>query len=142
MVILIIVMLILPSDLTYAQLNQIKVGMTLQDAVRLLGDPDERAWTTSRLFDGDKPGEIIWLWTIHGEWGKPTLTTMITYHHKLVQACTASCWVGKTHLLFIHSDDDDAIVNVCIVPIHRTGGGLRSCFDSICEYWNDWRRKK
>lgn len=135
LVIVLIVMLLIPAELTDEQLAQIKPGMTLQAAKDLLGDVNEKEW----VLTGDlimKPDGYECTATFKGKFFKPNITVTMKGvslgHH-------ASTWIGKSHLLWVEHKNG-IVMKTCLFPITRTGGGLQGCIDTIKQYWNDWRK--
>lgn len=133
-VLVIIVMLAIPAELTYSQLAQVRPGMTLQDAKRLLGEPSKKG-SIHHVMMNFEVGNYHWehagiLW-------RPTRSASFPVKSAKFAENPPSIWVGCSHLLWIQTEGE-VIVYVCIAPITCSGGGIQGCMDTIRQYWNEW----
>jgi len=135
LVIVIIVMLLIPAELTYTQLNQVKVGMTLNEAKQLLGESNRRVLFNLPITN---PGDTLPIGVqVPGAWWHPTLNASIPMKQSRLFELTYQTWIGKSHMLLIQAEND-IIVVASIAPITCTGGGIQGCIDSLKECWNKW----
>lgn len=132
LVIVLIVMLLIPGELTDEQLAQIKPGMTLAEVKRLLGEPFEGRWSSSSMAEPVE-GADTWgsRWTHLGQFWKPTISFI---HHSSSLNKQYGIWIGKTRLLWVEHDNDIA-TKTWMFPITRYGGGLEGCISSLKYYW-------
>lgn len=140
LVIILIVMLLIPRELTDAELAQIIPGMTLVEASRLLGNP--RSDKAQIIYLSDYPirhtVDFDQEWLLEGRWWKPTLSAIIP--RKDVDAKSESpstTWIGRTHLLWVEHKDG-IVTKVWMFRLTRSGGGLEGFMETLREYWNKW----
>jgi len=137
LVIVLIVMLLIPSELTDEQLAQIQPGMTLVQVKRLLGEPFEGEWSSSshdslrRIVELDDANNIGFKLTHYGQFWKPTMTVICSGISEFEEH---SIWIGKTHILWVEHNKN-VVVNTGMFPITRWGGGFQGCIDSLKHYW-------
>jgi len=138
LVIVIIVMMLIPAELTNQRFAQIKPGMTMMEVKRLLGEPFEGSWRSSSWDSMDRVRKMVegtnendFTLTHYGEFWKPTMTVTcsgVSEHEE------HSIWIGKTHMLWVEHNKN-IVVNTGMFPIKRWGGGYLGCIDSIKHFW-------
>lgn len=136
LVITIIVMLLIPVNLTDKQLEQIKPGMTLEQVHTLLGSSFKGRWMHSNSIDSKDPDGLVLRSYHYGKWWKPD------YHLKCSwdgMSWQHLCWIGQTQLLCVEHDNG-IITKTWLFPVTRHGGGLQGCIDTLKDYWNQWRK--
>jgi hypothetical protein len=137
LVIVIIVMLLIPAELTDEQLSQIKPGMSILQVKRLLGEPFEGEWSSSshdglrRIVELGDANNIGFKLTHYGQFWKPTMTVTCSGVSEFKEH---SIWIGKTHMLWVEHNKN-IVVNTGIFPITRSAGGFQGCIDSLKHYW-------
>ncbi|HQR07110.1 MAG TPA: hypothetical protein PLN21_09825 [Gemmatales bacterium] len=128
LVIVLLVMLLIPSELTDEQLAQIKPGMTILDVQRLLGQRNGRGFIAAST-----PGLF---WKQDQKWWKPALQAKIEG-----EAIATGCFIWQNGTLLLSVEHRDGIVTrTWLFPITRSGGGLQGCIDTFKEYWEKWWR--
>ena len=134
LVLVIIVMLLIPSELTYVQLAQIQPGMTLEKVKERLGSPVKETLDLGVLHTS--PDGFHGKITIKRKFWKPTIDANF---NGFSATNKLSIWIGENHLLWVEHQDG-IVVKTCLFPITRTGGGIQGCFDTLKDYWNQWRK--
>lgn len=136
LVIVLIVMLLIPRELTDAELAQIKPGMTMDEARLLLGEATDE-WNTGTGFLLDSNEYRLTL-TSKGKFWKPTRSvTVSTENGQIVMGQQVSKWHSKNHLLWVQQKNG-MVVKTTLLPITCTGGGIEGCIETIKECWNQW----
>lgn len=130
-VMVIIVMLIIPGDLTDEQLAQIQPGMTMEQVKSLLGQPFDGAWSFSSLVEIDPPDGLSYRATHFGHWGKPSYYLRYSGGGMYDDKCI---WIGKTRLLSVEHRNG-VVTMTWLFPIISAGGGVQGCIDSLRYYW-------
>ncbi|MFT3881424.1 MAG: hypothetical protein QM703_17385 [Gemmatales bacterium] len=129
LVIVLIVMLLIPAELTDEQLAQIQVGMQISDMQRSLGQVNGRA-----MIAASTPGL---LWRKEQRWWKPTLQAKV--EGEAIAALGSGCSIWNTDTLLLWVEHHDGVVTkTWLFPITRSGGGLEGCIETIKQYWNQW----
>lgn len=137
LVIVLIVMLLIPADLTDEQLAQIKPGMTMEEVKRLLGGPFEGRWRSSshdslrRIVEPGDANNVGFELTHYGQFWKPSMSVRCPGVSEYEEH---SIWIGKTHMLWVEHKKD-IVVTIGMFPITRYGGGLDGFISSLKYYW-------
>ena len=129
----IIVMLLIPAELTDEHLSQVKSGMSIQQANQLLGQSCSKAIMGGAVISF--PG-YVQQWSLRGTWFRQHLFARIPDNTVPMRSPIQS-WVGKTSILLV-AHENGIVTTTWLFPITRTGGGIQGCIDTIKEYWNDW----
>jgi len=144
LVIVLVVMLLIPSELTDEQLAQIKPGMAVQQVKDLLGEPIKAKKSYSLAeYDNHAP---MWIthWQYQGKFWHPSIEIIIS-NDKVApfwsgSPNSSSEWISKHHLLWVQHHNG-IVIQTWLFPVKRFGGGIQGCLDTFKEYWNKWWSK-
>lgn len=135
--IMLLIVVVIPTELTDEQLSRVNPGMTIQDVEQMLGNPCRSAIVGSITW-GNRP-DWVNSWYLEGAWHKPALTAAIP-DETILLGDPNQTWVGKKHLLWVEHSNG-TITRTWLFPITRTGGGIQGCVETLKNYWNQWWSK-
>src|SRR5262245_19827124 len=104
LVLVIIVMLLIPLELSNQQLLQVQPGMTMDLVKELLGEPVPDPWDLGVLVE--EPAGYRFTLKKKGLFWKPTVSAPVTGMSMASLAAGRSRWIGKTHLLWVELENN------------------------------------
>lgn len=135
--IVLIVILLTPSDLTYKQLKQINTSMTIPQVYQLLGEPTREWIDESENGPPGQNGQRVLV--SKGDWHWRGLRVTINTGPDSPTSKQNVKWTGANHLLWIEYAKGK-VDGIWLFPLTRTGGGLEGCIDAIRDQWNNlWK---
>ena len=141
LVVAIVVLLLIPTELTDEQLAQIKPGMTVQQVKDMLGEPIKAKKSYGLAEYANSSPKWITHWQYQGKFWQPSIEIIIS-NDKVAPFRSSSPnysfeWISKHHLLWVQHHNG-IVSQTWLFPIKRFGGGIQGCIDTIKQYWNDW----
>ncbi len=134
LVIVIIVMLLIPSEPTYRQLAMIEPGITIEQVKQRLSEPTGRLVPISAF---SSAGLSTITYYMQGHFWKPSISVSVNSTEGVSFQKNTLTWIGQSHLLWVEHDNG-VVTKTWLFPITRTGGGIQGCINTLKQYWSEW----